>query len=114
MGCRPAIFIPFTLYKANRLNLLVLSEPVPIGLGVSVEKERAILLLTAVALAAASDSVTRGIAFVGLSVPHQEPLVGPRNQLFLPVAIQIRAWLLLLADTIGRKILEPKAYLQEL
>lgn len=45
-----AILIPFTLYKASRLNLLWLSEPVPIGIGVSVEKERAILLLTAVAL----------------------------------------------------------------
>jgi iron complex transport system permease protein len=33
------ILIPFTLYKANRLNLLGLSEPVPIGLGVSVEKK---------------------------------------------------------------------------
>jgi iron complex transport system permease protein len=53
-----AILIPFTLYKANRLNLLGLSEPVPIGLSVSVEKERAILLLTAVALAAAAVTVT--------------------------------------------------------
>ncbi|MGE7592305.1 iron chelate uptake ABC transporter family permease subunit [Peribacillus frigoritolerans] len=35
-------------------------------------------------------------------------MVGPRNQLFLPVAILIRAWLLLLAETIGRNILEPK------
>ncbi|TKH08225.1 iron ABC transporter permease, partial [Peribacillus simplex] len=80
MGC---ILIPFTLYKANRLNLLGMSEPVPIGLGVSVEKERAILLLTAVALAAAAVSVTGGIAFVGLKAPHfARALVGPRNQLF--------------------------------
>ncbi len=63
-----AILIPFTLYKANRLNLLGMSEPVPIGLGVSVEKERAVL--TAVALAAADVSVTGGIAFVGLMAPH--------------------------------------------
>ncbi|MBL3644187.1 iron chelate uptake ABC transporter family permease subunit [Bacillus sp. RHFB] len=47
--------------------------------------------------------------FVGLRVPHfARALVGPRNQLFLPVAILIRAWLLLLADTIGRNIIEPK------
>ncbi|CAK6474730.1 iron compound ABC transporter permease [Peribacillus simplex] len=102
MGCRPAILIPFTLYKASRLNLLWLSEPVPIGIGVSVEKERAILLLTAVALQQQL-SATGGIAFVGLRVPHfARALVGPRNQLFLPVAIQIRAWL----HTIGRNILE--------
>lgn len=43
------ILIPFTLYKANRLNLLGLSEPVAIGVGVSIEKERIVLLITAVA-----------------------------------------------------------------
>lgn len=104
-----SILIPYTLYKANRLNLLGMSEPVPIGLGVSVEKERVVLLLTAVALAAAAVSVTGGIAFVGLMAPHiARALVGPRNQLFLPVAILIGAFLLLLADTIGRNIIEPE------
>lgn len=61
------------------------------------------------ALAAAAVLVTGGIAFVGLRAPHfARALVGFRNQLFLPVAILICAWLLLLADTIGRNILEPK------
>ncbi|MDQ0856532.1 iron ABC transporter permease [Bacillus sp. V2I10] len=103
------ILIPFALYKANRLNLLGMSEAVPIGLGVSVEKERIILLLTAIALAASAVSVTGGIAFVGLMAPHiARALVGPRNQLFLPVAILIGAFLLLLADTIGRNMIEPE------
>lgn len=100
-----AILIPFTLYKANRLNLLGLSEPVAIGVGLSIEKERMALLLTAVALAASAVSVTGGIAFIGLMSPHlAKALVGPRNQLFIPVAILIGGWLLLLADTIGRNI----------
>ncbi|MDM5304863.1 iron ABC transporter permease [Peribacillus frigoritolerans] len=103
------ILIPFTLYKANRLNLLGLSEPVAIGVGVSIEKERIVLLVTAVALAAAAVSVTGGIAFIGLMSPHiAKSLVGPRNQLFIPVAILIGGWLLLLADTIGRNIIEPE------
>jgi iron complex transport system permease protein len=102
------ILIPFTLYKANRLNLLGLSEPVAIGVGVSIEKERIVLLLTAVALAAAAVSVTGGITFIGLMAPHMaKALVGPRNQLFIPVAILIGGWLLLFADTIGRNLLEP-------
>ncbi|WP_299092840.1 iron ABC transporter permease [uncultured Metabacillus sp.] len=102
------ILIPFTLYKANRLNLLTLSEPVAIGVGVSIEKERIALLLTAVALAASAVSVTGGIAFIGLLAPHiAKALVGPRNQLFIPVAILIGGWLLLLADTIGRNVIEP-------
>ncbi|MBB5180382.1 iron complex transport system permease protein [Planomicrobium koreense] len=102
------VLIPFTLYKANRLNMLNLSEPVAVGLGVSIEKERLTLLMTAVALAAAAVSVTGGIAFIGLMAPHiAKSLVGPRHQLFLPLAILIGGWLLLLADTLGRNMLEP-------
>jgi iron complex transport system permease protein len=103
------ILIPFTLYKANRLNLLSLSDPVAIGVGVSIEKERIVLLLTAVALAASAVSVTGGIAFIGLMAPHlAKALIGPRNQLFLPIAVLIGGWLLLFADTIGRNLLEPE------
>lgn len=102
------VLIPFTLYKANRLNILGLSESVAIGIGVSIEKERIVLLLTAVALAAAAVSVTGGIAFIGLMAPHiAKSLVGPRNQLFIPIAILIGGWLLLLADTIGRNLIAP-------
>jgi len=103
-----AVLIPFTLYKANRLNLLALNEHVAIGVGVALEKERRSLLIVAVALAASAVSVTGGIAFIGLMAPHiAKSLVGPRHQLFLPVAILIGGWLLLLADTIGRHIVEP-------
>lgn len=102
------ILIPFTLYKANRLNLLGVSEPVAIGVGVSIERERVLLLLTAVALAASAVSVTGGISFIGLMAPHiAKALVGPRNQLFIPIAILLGGWLLLVADTVGRNILEP-------
>src|SRR5690625_7556909 len=88
------ILIPFTLYKANRLNVLGLSEPVAIGIGVSIEKERITLIITAVALAAAAVSVTGGIAFIGLMAPHiAKALVGPRNQLFIPLAILVGGWL---------------------
>ena len=101
------LFIPFTLYKANRLNLLGLNDSLAIGVGVSIEKERIILLFSAVALAAAAVSVTGGISFIGLMAPHiAKTLVGPRHQLFLPVAILIGGWLLLFADTIGRNLLE--------
>ncbi|MBA9084636.1 iron complex transport system permease protein [Fontibacillus solani] len=103
-----ALLIPYTLYKANRLNLLSLSEPVTIGVGVSIERERVTLLLTAVGLAASAVSVTGGISFIGLMAPHiAKALVGPRNQLFIPLSILIGGWLLLFADTIGRNIVEP-------
>ena len=102
------IFIPYALYKANRLNILALNEPVAIGVGVAVKKERILLLFTAVALAASAVSVSGGITFVGLMAPHiAKSLVGPRNQLFIPVAILLGGWLLLIADTIGRNLVSP-------
>jgi len=103
------ILIPFTLYKAIRLNILHLSEEVAIGVGLNIEKERVIMLITAVALAASAVSVTGGIAFIGLMAPHiAKALIGPRSQLFIPIAILIGGWLLLVADTIGRNIADPE------
>lgn len=103
-----AILTPFTLYKANRLNILRLSEPVVIGVGLSIQKERILLLLTAVGLAASAVSVTGGIAFIGLMAPHiAKAMVGPRTQLYIPIAILLGGWLLLFADLVGRNLLDP-------
>ncbi|MED0666829.1 iron ABC transporter permease [Bacillus badius] len=103
-----ALLIPFSLYKANRLNLLGLNEPTAIGVGVAIEKERLTLLVTAVALAASAVSVTGGVSFIGLMAPHMaKVLVGPRHQLLIPVAVLTGGWLLLLADTIGRNLADP-------
>jgi len=102
------VLFPFALYKANRPKLLALNEPVAIGVGVNVARERIVLLLAAVALAAAAVSVTGGISFIGLMAPHiARALVGPRHQLFLPIAVLIGGWLLVLADTIGRNVASP-------
>ncbi|WP_025027884.1 FecCD family ABC transporter permease [Caldalkalibacillus mannanilyticus] len=102
------LLIPITLYKANRLNILGLGEPIAIGVGLSIKKEQILFLLIAVALAASAVSVTGGIAFIGLMAPHiAKSLVGPRHQLFIPIAILIGGWLLLFADTIGRNLLDP-------
>ncbi|MDF2947809.1 MAG: iron transporter permease [Bacillales bacterium] len=101
------VLIPFTLYKANRLNILGLSEPVAVGVGVSIERERIVMLLTAVALAAAAVSVTGGISFIGLMSPHiARSLVGPRHQLFVPISILFGGWLLLISDTIVRNVVD--------
>ncbi|QHW32371.1 iron ABC transporter permease [Paenibacillus rhizovicinus] len=103
----PWVFIlgPFVMYKANKLNLLALDDSIAVGVGVSLSKERLALLLAAVALAASAVSVTGGIAFIGLMAPHiAKALIGPRNQLFVPIAVLIGGWLLVLADTIGRNV----------
>jgi iron complex transport system permease protein len=102
------ILLPLVFIKSNVLNTLNLHENVAIGVGVQVEKERRILIIIAVALASASVSVSGGIGFVGLMAPHiARSLVGPRHQGFLPLAAIVGAILLLVADTIGRVLLDP-------
>ncbi|GIP23784.1 iron ABC transporter permease [Paenibacillus sp. J22TS3] len=102
------VLLPFTLYKAGQLNLLNLDEPVSISVGVPVERERILLLIAAVALASSAVAVTGGIAFIGLMAPHiARALVGPRNQLSIPVAVLSGGWLLVMADTIGRNLADP-------
>lgn len=102
------LLVPFTLYKAQRLNLLSLSEVSAIGVGLNLERERIVLILTAVAASASAVSVTGGIAFIGLMAPHiAKSLVGPRNQMFIPVAVLLGGWLLLIADTVGRNLVDP-------
>lgn len=109
------VLIPFVFYKANRLNILALNEPVAIGVGIEIEKRTQILISCSVALAAAAVSVTGGISFIGLMAPHiAKSLVYPRHQIFMPIAALIGGWLLLLADTIGRNIVEPNASQQVL
>lgn len=102
------LLVPFTLYKSQRLNLLSLSEVSAIGVGLNLERERIVLILTAVAASASAVSVTGGIAFIGLMAPHiAKSLVGSRNQMFIPVAVLLGGWLLLIADTVGRNLVDP-------
>jgi len=103
------VLLPIVWYKANRLDLLSLNEASAVALGLSIERERAGMLLIAVALAASAVSVTGGISFVGLIAPHiAKSIVGPRARLYLPVTMLFGGWMLLLADTIGRNLVEPE------
>ncbi|MCM3741551.1 iron ABC transporter permease [Oceanobacillus luteolus] len=104
------IGLPIVFYKANTLNILTMSEPTAIGLGIHLTKERLLLIVIAVALAAAAVSITGGIGFIGLMAPHiAKRLVGPRHQLFLPIALFVGSILLMISDTIGRTIIESSA-----
>ncbi|SDJ45735.1 FecCD family ABC transporter permease [Salimicrobium halophilum] len=102
------VLIPLTFFKANRMNILNLSEPVSIELGLPLGRERFTMLMVAVALAASAVSVTGGISFIGLMAPHlAKTIIGPRTQLYMPLTLLLGGWLLLVADTIGRNVLEP-------
>ncbi|MBB6024178.1 iron complex transport system permease protein [Paenibacillus sp. JGP012] len=102
------VLVPFVLTKARVLNVLNLGDQTASGLGASVERERLILLAAAVGLAASSVSVSGGIGFVGLIGPHlARRLVGPKHQFLLPASALVGSLLVLVADTLGRVILQP-------
>ncbi|MGE7110666.1 FecCD family ABC transporter permease [Lysinibacillus sp. NPDC047702] len=102
------VLLPFVYTKSRVLNVLNLGELTAVGLGASIEKERRWLLAASVGLAGASVSVSGGIGFVGLIAPHlARQLVGAKYQILLPASALVGGLLVLMADTIGRSLLEP-------
>ncbi|WP_392391596.1 FecCD family ABC transporter permease [Paenibacillus ihumii] len=102
------VLLPLVFSKARVMNVLNLGENSATGLGASVERERLLLLAAAVGLAGSSVAVSGGIGFVGLIAPHlARRLVGPKHELLLPASALTGALLVIVADTIGRLILQP-------
>ncbi|MFS0554720.1 FecCD family ABC transporter permease [Brevibacillus sp. 179-C9.3 HS] len=102
------ILLPFVFYKARVMNVLNLGEELAKGLGAPVAKEQLKLLAAAVGLAASCVAVSGGIGFVGLIGPHlARRLVGPKHEMLLPTSALTGALLVIVADTIGRWIMQP-------
>ncbi|WP_438349548.1 FecCD family ABC transporter permease [Paenibacillus sp. FA6] len=102
------ILLPYAFYKSRVLDVLGFGDKLATGLGIPVERERLKLLAVAIALAASCVSVSGGIAFVGLIGPHvARRLIGPQHKYLLPTSALVGALMLLLADTLGRAILQP-------
>ncbi|EOB0856559.1 FecCD family ABC transporter permease [Staphylococcus aureus] len=102
------IIIPYLLFKSNTLNIIHTGDNIARGLGVRLSRERLILFFIAVMLSSAAVAVAGSISFIELMGPHiAKRIVGPRHQLFLPIAILVGACLLVIADTIGKIVLQP-------
>lgn len=102
------LLIPYVFYKARVMNVLNLGEELAKGLGAPVAKEQLKLLAAAVGLAASCVAVSGGIGFVGLVGPHlARRLVGPKHEMLLPTSALTGALLVIVADTIGRWIMQP-------
>lgn len=102
------IIIPYLLFKSNTLNIIHTGDNIARGLGVRLSRERLILFFIAVMLSSAAAAVAGSISFIGLMGPHiAKRIVGLRHQLFLPIAILVGACLLVIADTIGKIVLQP-------
>ncbi|QCR30865.1 iron ABC transporter permease [Lysinibacillus sp. SGAir0095] len=103
------IILGFYVYKkAYLLDYFQLEESSVMSLGIDVEKEKIKLLLASVGLVSACVSVSGSIGFIGLMAPHiAKQLVGIRHQYVMPVSAMIGAFLLIIADFIGKTVFAP-------
>ncbi len=89
-------------------DLLSLSDQTARGLGINVAATRILVSLIAVVLASISTAEMGVVSFIGLIVPHiARILVGSRHQVLIPFSMLGGAFLMLLADTLGRTIAAP-------
>lgn len=103
-----AVCLLLAVYGARDLNALNLGEDIAQGLGLRLSIKRGFLLLLAVALAGVTVTVAGIIGFVGLIAPHlARRLVGTMHEGLVPTAALVGGFIVVLADFIGRTILQP-------
>ncbi|MCC8929791.1 iron ABC transporter permease [Rhodococcus sp. BGS-1C] len=93
------------LVSAPKMDLLTTGDDGAAALGLDVRRFRIVQLLAISMLAGAAVSVSGGIGFVGLLVPHLAGyIVGTRAIRLLPVAALLGAIALVGADTLARSV----------
>lgn len=97
-----------SLTVVGKCNLLALEDKTIRSLGVHVNRLRAIISVIAVLLASITTAVVGTVSFIGLIVPHIGRLmVGSDHKILIPFSMLLGAFIMLLADTLGRLIAYP-------
>lgn len=97
-----------SLFVLSQCNLLALEDKTARSLGVNVTTNRIVISIIAVLLASISTAIIGAISFLGLIVPHiARLLVGNNHKVLVPYSMLLGAFVLLLADTVGRTIAAP-------
>lgn len=95
-------------FRTRAMNALLTGDESATALGVDVNRQRGVLLVTAALLTGSIVSVSGGIGFVGLVIPHvARILVGADHRRMLPVAVLGGAAFLMLADLLSRTVAAP-------
>jgi iron complex transport system permease protein len=95
-------------FLARGLNALALGEAAAGHIGIPVQRLKSGSILMVAAATGAAVSVSGGIGFVGIIVPHLLRLIsGPDHRFLLPNAALLGASLLLVADLVSRTIIAP-------
>ncbi|MGD6832466.1 FecCD family ABC transporter permease [Sutcliffiella halmapala] len=109
------ILLPWTLLLllvsimvVRHLNIQELGDEIATGVGGAVHKHRMGLLFLSTALTGGAVAFAGGIGFVGLMAPHiARRLVGSSFGVLIPTSALIGAFLVMLADLIGRTMFSP-------
>lgn len=97
-----------SLFVSKKCDLLALEDKTAKNLGINVTASRIVISVIAVLLASISTAIIGPISFLGLIVPHiARLLVGSNHKILIPYSILLGAFVLLLADTVGRTIAAP-------
>ncbi|MGL5436176.1 MAG: FecCD family ABC transporter permease [Lachnospiraceae bacterium] len=96
------------LVSYHQCDLLSLSDQTARGLGVNVTMVRIWISLIAVVLASIATAEVGVVSFIGLIVPHvARLLVGSGHKALIPFSMLGGAFLMLMADTLGRTVAAP-------
>jgi iron complex transport system permease protein len=99
------VTVPFL---ARGLNAFTLGEAAAFHMGIPVERFKRIAIVMVAAATGVSVSLSGGIGFVGMIVPHLVRIaVGPDHRFLLPASALLGGCLLLAADMIARIIVAP-------
>lgn len=100
------LILAFVFYKyANHLGM---QDRTLRSLGFNVNLARFIISLIAVLLASVTTAIAGMFTFVGLLIPHiGRVLVGTDHKYLIPFSALLGAFLILVADTIGRTVIAP-------
>ncbi|MEO0328265.1 MAG: iron chelate uptake ABC transporter family permease subunit [Pseudomonadota bacterium] len=93
---------------ADALNALSLGEANAFHMGINVQRAKNIAIVCTAAATGAAVSVSGGIGFIGIIVPHLLRLIiGPDNRYLLPASALLGAIVLITADAVARTIVAP-------
>ncbi|WP_066941805.1 iron ABC transporter permease [Microtetraspora fusca] len=105
----PLVVTVLLVAGTRPLDMLALGEDLPRAFGLGLGRVRLLVLMGAVALAAGTAATIGAVGFVGLIAPHlARGLVGSSHKRMLPLAALLGATLVVVADTIGRVVIDPR------
>lgn len=102
------VCLPLLIWKSWDLNVMSGGDETAESLGVNVKRTRIILMVISTLMVASIVCFTGTIGFIGLVAPHiVRMIIGGDNRFLLPASGLVGAVLLVLSDTVARRIMAP-------